>query len=86
MNVFELKLNKNTYDDNSVFVNVQLRLKNDTITSKQYDFQLFVGGHNLNDFVTPSNLITTDVLKLNNQDTVVCDKTLVSVDKTSEQR
>lgn len=87
-NYFRLKLIKNVYDDNSVFVIPQLCFAKPGVNSKTYEFQVFIGGASIDDFKLTSNVQTSSTpIQLNGSDSEIdCDKTLVSVDSNNIQR
>ena len=80
----KLNLSKLVYDDGSVYVGVDFGFENNS----RHEFQLYVGATCLDSFVLPKTAATQTVkLKLNgSEDSVICDKTLISVDVNNEQR
>lgn len=85
-NDFKLKLSKLKFQDNINYLAVDLGFVNNTLPNKKYEFQLFVGCKQITDLTLPTNTFISETLLLNNKDVTVCDKTLVSADKFSEQR
>ena len=80
----KMNLSKLVYDDGSVYVGIDFGFENNS----RHEFQLYIGATSLDSFVLPKTVIAQTVkLKLNgSEDSVICNKTLVSVDVNNEQR
>lgn len=80
----KLNLSKLVYDDGSVYVGIDFGFENNS----RHEFQLYIGATGLESFLLPKTAVAQTVkLKLNgSEDSVICDKTLVSIDVNNEKR
>lgn len=84
---FNFKLTKNTYNNDKIFVSLELSLDTETNIDTPIEFIGFIGCKSYNDLIIPLNseISNSTVIRLNNKELIKCDNSLISIDTFGEQ-